>query len=258
MSDFYVTLSSNSEKNNKIGDFKTRLPTTLQFDRQYEVALTNIIYPYTFDNISNETDVDGTPFNSLDVNFKDGTVARIVVSTNNFSDPSELVAILNYEVAKQVRMKANKPALKDFQLFKFNTLTKRCEVLIKDPVKEIKLSRHFAYLLGYENVHLKSNSEAEHPVHHGNELMYIYCNIIDFQIVSNTQGQLLKIVNLHGKYGESIEVTFNRPQYMTVLGNYCDLVKIEAKNDFDKVINFHSGRITLVLHFRPKRVSFDI
>ena len=51
MTEFFVTLPSNSDPNNKTGDFTVHLPKTIPLDGSYEVGLSEIIYPHTWVNL---------------------------------------------------------------------------------------------------------------------------------------------------------------------------------------------------------------
>ena len=57
-SELYVTLPSNSSvqcfPDNKTSNFLTKLPRTLQLDREWEVGLVEIDYPHTWYNIREE------------------------------------------------------------------------------------------------------------------------------------------------------------------------------------------------------------
>jgi hypothetical protein len=57
MSHVYITLPSDRSMsffpNNTIAEFTTKLPETVTLDGDYEVALVELIYPFSFSNIQN-------------------------------------------------------------------------------------------------------------------------------------------------------------------------------------------------------------
>ena len=65
MHDFFVTLLSNTNENDSISNFKVRLPNPIALKGEYSVALTRIIYPFTFDSINTRKE---------DVNFNANTI----------------------------------------------------------------------------------------------------------------------------------------------------------------------------------------
>ena len=58
MSHFYITLPSDSSMsffpNNTVAEFTTKLPDRIFLDGDYEVALSELIYPHSFSNIRND------------------------------------------------------------------------------------------------------------------------------------------------------------------------------------------------------------
>jgi hypothetical protein len=58
MSHFYITLPSDSSANyypdNTITRFVTKLPEGIRLEGEYEVGLTEIIYPHTWYNVDDE------------------------------------------------------------------------------------------------------------------------------------------------------------------------------------------------------------
>jgi len=251
---FYVYLLSNTHDGNRIGDFRVQCANPVVLEGQYEVALTHIVYPYNFDVITDKLEENFSPQNSVFDTFEDCRVAEGRVPTKNYESGEELVAMVNYAL-KTVRLVTDNSAVTDSRLedaFTFDAMTGRCSVVVE--VKKIQPSRKLAYLLGFDHPVLgKGFQEAQHPVHLCQDLMFIYTNIVDYQMISNVMAPLLKMLCMKGKYGHSSEVSFDWPQYVPVLKNEFDTIKIELKNDKDEIINFHSGKVAMTLHFRRKR-----
>lgn len=67
MSDFYLTLPSNVYgANNITSNYQTELPQTLDLPGQWEVALTEILYPYSWYNVGFNSPDDGKIVVQLD------------------------------------------------------------------------------------------------------------------------------------------------------------------------------------------------
>jgi len=73
---FYVYLLSNTHDGNRIGDFRVQCANPVVLEGQYEVALTQIVYPYNFDVITDKLEENFSLENSVFVTFEDGRVAE--------------------------------------------------------------------------------------------------------------------------------------------------------------------------------------
>ena len=80
--------------------------------------------------------------------------------------------------------------------------------------------------------------------------LYIYSNIVDYEISGNVFTQLLKTVRGTGKFGEDIKLMYSRPQYKKVASRNIKEIEIEIRDDQGKIVEFQYGKVTLILHFR--------
>ena len=90
----------------------------------------------------------------------------------------------------------------------------------------------------------------------GMTYLYIYCDIVQPQIVGDTVTPLLRAIGLRTKnykWGSAIHEVFVRPHYIPVNRNYITDILIELKDDTDNPINFNFGKSIVKLHFRPKQ-----
>jgi len=254
---FYLYLMSNAEQGNLIGNFRVSLPAPLSFDGAYEVAVTNVIFPFTFDNITDAFEDWQFYENSIFVRLNEDRATgekqavEVRLPTTYCSSGETLVNLINNYITRNLKSKL--PGIKN--VLEFNQMTRRCSANFRPLCKELWFSKKLAYILGFPQI-LKENSEATHPIDECSELMFIYSDIVDFQMVSNVMAPLLRVMALKGKLGETCEVPFVRPEYVSLLKNQFDSVSIQIKNDRDNVINFHNGRIALTLHFRRKRFRY--
>jgi hypothetical protein len=272
--DFYLFLMSNTESNNRIGDFRVRLAHPVRLDGKYEVALTDLVYPFTFDNLSDRAEGGGFHENSLLIhrpaggapdNRSAGSRVEVRVPTHNYATGAQLVELVNHGVAQAFRDVSYRETNRQSStveaaapsIFHFNPVTGKCSSFFDTRYSFIELSSRLAYLLGFDSRKLeKGLHEARHPVHVGNELMFIYSDLVDFQMLSNVMAPLLKIVNMKGTCGQSSEVSFARPHYVPLLKNSFDSVCVQLKNDLDEVINFYSGKVAMTLHVRRRRAHY--
>lgn len=72
MNEFFLTLPSNTLQSNTTGNFVTHLPKNLVFSGQWEVALSEIQYPFSWNNITGQLLVDNRTDNWIDIQFTNG------------------------------------------------------------------------------------------------------------------------------------------------------------------------------------------
>ena len=82
---------------------------------------------------------------------------------------------------------------------------------------------------------------------------YIYCDVIESQLVGGDAVKLLKVVstppqrNVQGAGGRWDPMTI---QYMKLSKKYFDTIEIEIRTPLGKPFPFNSGKVVIVLHFR--------
>lgn len=95
MNELYITLPSNTDPNNKTGDFTVHLPATLQLDGNWEVGLSEIIYPHTWVNLHSYLEKDtGMRSTAIIVEFYEGRPMEIIVPSANFENITELLTAI--------------------------------------------------------------------------------------------------------------------------------------------------------------------
>lgn len=255
-SDFYVTLMSDSLPTNSIASFDVILPAPVALSRKYEVALTHLIYPYTFDvvradrpNSSRESETE------VSLTLQDGTIVTSHLDAFNYASADQLIDILNRQFFNILVKTKLINSSHTIHIWLYDEHSRKCIVEFPNSImRAITLSPKISYLLGIPRI-LTRSMTGEYPVHTASPLMFIYSDVVDYQLVSNVRAQLLKIAVVKGKIGENIEISVNTPQYVNVL--YQDLRKIhvEVKNELNELFDFHSGKICMILHFRPKQYT---
>ncbi|CAO4361644.1 unnamed protein product [Caenorhabditis nigoni] len=260
MSDFYITLVSNAQSESTILNFKTNLPSTLNFNKPYEVALSSIIYPPSHDLISRNLETDGKYENEFFVTFKENNVEKQVkcsIPNCSFTSSTELVSILNYTLQNTLIRETNDTKLK-IEIFTYDPLFKRVKVRNNPKVSKIELSDRLAYFLGIDKILEKLPVTGQYSVYTGSDLMYIYSDgLVEPQTISHMKVPLLKVITISTKNTGDVDQSFTNPIYVPVRPKYVDRIGIQIKNDRDNFIPFNSGKIVVVLHFRPISFSLD-
>lgn len=249
---FYLTLPSNSStnyyKDNKAENYITHLPRTIQLDGgEWEVALVEAHYPSTFRTLGEGEHIRFT--------IEDPKVTPPLKSEFTFNlQPGNydtvdalLQYINNYERIKNLKIK-----------FTINPTTGLLS--IKDPrtdgtSKMVYTTTKLGRLLGLDDVPDKPMSIVRAPNINNNKpsQMYVYCDLVDPQLVGDTVAPLLRIVNIDTQntpYGATKTVHFHDPHYVPVLKSTFDTVEIDLRDDKGEHLPFRFGTSCMKLHFR--------
>ncbi|EFO90332.1 hypothetical protein CRE_29162 [Caenorhabditis remanei] len=256
MTDFYITLVSNAQIESTISNFKTSLPSSINFNKPYEVALTSIIYPTSHDLISKNLESNGYYENEFLV-WYEKKVVKCKVPNCSFTSPSELIDILNQTLNKSLKTltNASKP---DAFLFTYDQTFKRVTCEKMEKVSKVEFSDRLSYFLGIDKICDKFPKHGQYSMFSGSDLMYIYSEgLVEPQTVSHMKVPLLKIISISSQNVGNVEQSFITPLYVPVRCKEMNQIGIQIKNDRNHFIPFNSGKIVIVLHFRPISSSFD-
>lgn len=245
---FYLTLPSDSSRNffpeNKISHFFTRFPTPIELKGEWEVGLVEFIYPHTWYNVNQSTNLIGFDLN-------DGKkIGRRIPPGFYETVPDILKAITIKDIKNKI-------------IFTYSGITKRVSVNVKDGAKVI-MHNGLAQMLGFEPCEIASfDSNIEQteespyvadPCAHYRVLL-IYSDIVEPQIVGDVLAPLLRIVNVTGKDGEVICVKYDRPHYLPISRKSFDSLEIVIRTHLGELTPFERGRSYVKLHFRQKYLS---
>ena len=93
---------------------------------------------------------------------------------------------------------------------------------------------------------------------HGTTTMYVYCDIVQPQVVGDTSAQLLRGIPVEGKLGETVTKTFTNVQYVPVQKKSFEDIEILLRDDTGNVMSFERGKAIATLHFRQENSSYFI
>jgi len=128
----------------------------------------------------------------------------------------------------------------------------------KDIVSVVRISEQLKYMLGFQDPNLYNwegyKDQAKYPVdmRGGVDALYVYCDLVENQIVGNVREPLLRILPVQGIYGEIIDQDFVARHYIPVLKKEFSTVHISIKSDRDILIPFLFGKVIVKLHFRSR------
>ena len=80
--------------------------------------------------------------------------------------------------------------------------------------------------------------------------MYIYCNIVENQIVGDSLVPLLRIVNVQGRRWEVIDRIYDSPHYCNLQQKDITSIEINIRNDIGELVSFEFGHVVVKLHFK--------
>ena len=246
---FFVTLPSNASAKvypqNKIWNYRTKLVSPILLTEPYEVGLIEIQYPrswYSFPEADatihiNDSLTSQATHISLPVGYYEG-VFDVLSEFNNMVRQSIIgrKLVLEYDrVKKRVWVKG-------------------------DPHIAFSCNGKLAHILGFQPNVPQSPSEntqdrhyAPHPmdIYGGCYNMFIYSDIVDYQVVGDSYVPLLRSINIADTDKQYPILVYDKPHYVRLSRRQIEDIEIDIKSDQDQPIPFTYGKVVIKLHFRP-------
>lgn len=250
MKDFYVTLISNSSldvyPHNKASTFIVQLPHKILLNDAWVVGLAEIQYPYNFFNV--------TENNNTLTHTHDSQIIKRSIEIGFYKSVSELVEAVRNET-------------RDFgDWIAFDSSTNRVKIDSKEvgsnevqltSNRSIKFHGLLALQLGFAPDTDVLNYDISPYV--GNvylgipDRIFLYCDLIEPQLIGYDSTQVLKIVNTTEKevsFGTSCYRGFQKVQYVSLLKKEFDKVEIDLRDITGQYIPFRHGISSIKLHFK--------
>lgn len=249
---FYLTLPSNSQPTNTSAIFETILPINMHLDGEWEVGLAEIIYAYTWNNVSSGQNV---------IQFLDAASNQLKMLKIPPTRYETIDALVD-SIMMALRVSHYIEDFSEVLTIKYNNVKKVCRIEIEpNYVKFVKFSPHLLYMLGFAEEQLQKISynedariilNAQHPpdMTGGLHYLYVYCDLVQPQVVGNILAPLLTVVNVDGDYMKIINRTYISPHYVPVLKNAFSSIEINIKTDLNEAVKFEFGKTIVKLHFR--------
>ena len=256
-SSFHITLPSNvkNDYNNWSNSFRTTLPYQISLTGEWEVGLSEIFLPVSHYNVGNGSERD----RQIGLFVRDGEVPGFVgvtVSAGNYPSITELTQEINREI--QTVLKPPNSCT-----FYVDSITRRTLIVLTNTptLSLVFLGAELAYILGFpENsaeIEFGESGKAVSPwssdISANLTTVYLYTNIIQNQIVGNTQARLLRIVPINARnFGEISHKYFERPQFHELACNNFSEIEIELRTETGKLFPIKYGTVVVQLSFRRK------
>jgi hypothetical protein len=250
MTAFHVVLPSNgssdSYPDNTPSKYTTKLSERIQLDGDYEVGLSELIYPHTWFNFNNEA---GKFWFGIKIGGED--VRKFFFKSAYYQDGTALATDLNRQVSRslldmsgmRVRFTFNASSNK----FIIET-TNRGWLIISN-----ELMKYLGFTRGWPpNPALKMNAGSMFTMNRGMNLMYIYSDVASYSVVGDLEAPLLHVCSTSGRDSEMVKSIFTHPFYVPVARNDFESIEIDIRDELGRRVPFLHGRSIVTLHFRRK------
>lgn len=245
---FYLTLPSNASYSvfprNTASVYKTQLSEPIELEGDWEVGLVEISYSKSWNSI---------PENEYVIVDE----KKFCIYEGQYSSFADLFRYLNDDI---------KVAKEDKEIDKkvrFRQISGK--ITIDNPHEcEVKISKKFGEMMGFDvdkptdykfvgnEIVVNDSVKSKYPadVQHGIHQLFVYCNVIEPQIVGDYKVPLLRIVPV-GK-GDVVTKYFHNIYYFPVLTKKFQTIEINIKDTTGEDIRFQHGTSYVVLHFRKR------
>ena len=284
--EFYLHLSSNTSTTlykNSPSNFRAELPLPKQLDGAWEVALAEIDFPFNWYNIgkskldfyylyhapsiSQNGHMDNTIFyetlyhelvNERYSNDRIGGVALVSLDIGPGYYP-DMKTVCAYVHALLLETKA-----KDYVQVGLTAEDKRLQIKFANGGALVIAQNAAAvsYALGLaSNDFINGQQVYYSPVESYKQdsvsrldlqtpALYVYTDIIDYQIVGDVLAPLLRTVPVKGDRGKAQHVEFLHRIWLAVNKGYINSIELRICNDAGELVSFSTGKVSLVLQFR--------
>ena len=274
-SQFYIHLPSDSSfgvyPDNTIAKYSTKLSKAIDLDGQYEVGLSEIIYPTNYFNFDNRekdyrfwiqivTKVVNPE--TREEELVENVRKRRLVKSGNYKSLDDFLTIFNRQISEE---------LAEIELptncVKFvRSDEDRVVLVISSPRDRPILSRIFFAMspkltrrLGYEddvepislNASQRLRAKNAFELDMGKNHMFVYSDVVSHSMVGDVSAPLLRVCNLPTLSTErSIHLSFTNVHYKPVHKTHFESIAISINTETGELMPFQSGKVLVTLHFR--------
>ena len=264
---FYIVLPSNSSmqyySNNTTTKYVTQLPQPVHLNGVWQVALTEIQIPMSFQHISPQKDeIVILEYHNHESN--DVLLTDIVFDVKSYS--SHLPCGVYRDIESLVTEINNLECIKDHLQFEIDVggymhIYRKCESQCCD-IHRPQFSPKVLKILGLNGKEpFKFTAGSQATGHRSVNLasgwpsiMMMYTDILQLIITGDVHSRLLRFVPFNAgqkfSYGTSQVRGFSPPMYLQILCNTFGTIEIDIRDEHGDSISFDSGTLTVVLHFK--------
>lgn len=240
---------------NTITHYTTKLsqPINLDSAENWEVGICEFQYPHIWNNINNTNNtfsVRAEKYKLIDASLF--TWKKCTIPEKDYENVNVLLDIMNAEIRTVLKMtKYNKE-----RLFYYDPVSKKISYEFHT-IAPIRLGKPLTHMFGFDvdEITLREKGTAPFPVdlHGCYSNMYIYSDVLTYQLVGDVSAPLLRVITTKGKKGETIRKSFDTVHYYPVSKSSFETIEIDIRTDTGQPMPFIKGRVYVVLHFKRKK-----
>ena len=265
LTSFYMTLPSNvpNPASNKANSFKIHLATELELRGKWECALAEITYERNWRIFTDPITVYVHVYEPKATSRLEFNIRKWPIPVNNgiYSTTDSFIRhffdCFKAEVEKQSHQDL-KPIYHAMD-YRFMDGVATIKSTYASPVK-IFFPDFIGAMIGIETgaLYLVNNSHQWIPPKQMRTTpsLYIYCDIIEDNIVGDVRAKLLRTVPVIGEQSDTINIAFAKLYYHPVRPGYISDVEMLICDDAGGKIQFGPAKTVIVLHLR--KVGLDI
>ncbi len=246
-SHFYITLPSNASPevfpDNKTTSYRVKLPQNINLVGNWEVGLYSISYPNSWYTLQDGFD---THIYYAD---KSGLFQPVIIDYGHYQSTQDIVKSVN---------KAFTRVVNDNIKLTYNPLNGKVTVQPKTGYQVFLLGR-MSIILGFggNDTYITKTTVSPYLVDLAAvSTIYVYCDIVEPQIVGDTSVRLLKSIPVQGKFGDVIAKTFTNIQYVPVQKKSFEDMEVLLRSDTGDPVPFERGKVIVTLHFKQQNSSY--
>lgn len=257
MKDFYITLVSNSSfeyyPENKTNSFTAQLPQYIRLDGEWSVALVEIQYPFTLFNVTKDN-------NKIVLEYNGDKKTIMEITPGYYDDLEELIKTINNKIKVLTAIDSFIGFDAATHRVKVNREFRKLNNVQKIDLTSVSFENRLAMQLGFEpdaNVLNYRLSPHATNINLGiPELMAIYCDIVDGQILGDKFCKILRVINTtDGKmsFAQFCHKEFNLPHYVNLQSKKFETITLDIRDTSAQPMPFLFGTLTVKLHFRKEQ-----
>jgi hypothetical protein len=283
-------------KNNTMSNFTTILTVPLRFDVPYEVALVEITYRHTWHIPLGKLEIDlkaNQEIETFEIELGDGEHiekfaqrlnsmveerylrnlynerykrGQAIAKGETFEDKLGTLPYASYDdpnpnnrqvdVVEEIRKTDQFKSIPRFALsnnrFLISNIGNAHLRFSGDIVKIINVTSQWIY--GKTHKHFSGELITHNPML--TQVIYVYTDIIQDQLIGDTYGKLLRAVVVDSEYMKTAWNRYDTPHYVKLNKTEINTIQIELRDDSGEQIKFKEGKVVVKLHFRPMKYEF--
>ena len=260
MDSFYITLPSNVVNpsfKNKANHYKTHLPTELDLKGKWQCALSEISFDKKWKTVQEDTKVILTRYVEV-------RGAMTLMDTEIKVDAGYYITPHDYFTTFMERFEAFTVTMPGFEHYyksiklEFEEVTGKITLQVEGIVRwYLRFEEKIWRMIGLPTLDYLSfvpplticvwTPPAEML---STPCLYVYCDVIEDNIVGNVRAKLLRTVAVSGQHHSRVNHIYTMPYYHPVRPGYISDIEIKICDGEGEKIKFGRSNTILVLHFR--------